>query len=78
MLAVFAAIAVCIRTIDRRLEEGMREHRISENTYRLNRALLRSLIVQMATPFCCIAVSIVVAFVFFRLGLPGMKGALDP
>ena len=68
------SVALCIRVMNRRLEVEMREHRISGNTYRLNRALLRSLIVQMATPFCCIGISAILAFIFIRLELQSMRG----
>jgi len=74
IIDIFGSIALCIRVMNRRLEVEMREHHISGNTYRLNKALLMSLIAQMAIPFCCIGVSASVAGAVVWFELPVTRG----
>lgn len=52
----------------------VREHRISENTYRLQRALVRWLVVQVVVPFSTVGLSLVTLFSVILLELPFARG----
>lgn len=58
MFFLFGAYAVCIYATNQALEVIKCEHHISEATYRLHRALIRSLVVQMLVPFSCMTVAL--------------------